>query len=136
MGRCRVREVLLHVPIAYRHAASSGGADAVAVEVRGGVNERARACAEAAIRAVLARHRHVAGQARVRVSGSACGGPGLVQVNLRVCGAPTRVQVPGYTVAAAVDAAASRLDRQVTRLTATWEDWPWPDPRRRPLGVP
>src|SRR5690606_40127453 len=75
-------------------------------------------------------------QARVRVSGSACGGPGLVQVNLRVCGAPARVQVPGYTVAAAVDAAASRLDRQVTRLTATWEDWPWPDPQRRPLGVP
>lgn len=126
----------MRVPIAYRHAASSGGVDVVAIEVRGGVSEPDRADAEAAIRAVLARHRHAAGQARVRVSGSTCGGPGLVQVNLRVCGAPARVQVPGPTVAAAVSSAASRLDRQVTRLTTAWEDWPWPDPQRRPLGIP
>src|SRR5690606_4972172 len=74
--------------------------------------------------------------ARVRVTGSVCGGPGLVQVNLRVCGAPARVQTPGRTVVAAISAAATRLHRQVNRLTTAWEPWPWPDPERRSLGVP
>ncbi|MBX6748641.1 MAG: sigma 54 modulation/S30EA ribosomal C-terminal domain-containing protein [Micromonosporaceae bacterium] len=116
--------------------ASSGGEAGLTVQVRGGVSTQERDSAEEMVRDVLARHRRVVADARVRVSGAACGGPGLVQVNLRVCGAPARVQVPGPTVAAAIATAASRLDRQITRLSTTWQAWPWPDPERRSLGLP
>jgi hypothetical protein len=114
---------------------SNGGAEPT-VEVRGGVSPQERDSAEERVRNVLARHRRVVADARVRVSGGACGGPGLVQVNLRVCGAPARVQVPGRTVAEAIATAASRLDRQIARLSTTWQPWPWPDPERCSLGLP
>jgi hypothetical protein len=111
----------------------------VAVELRAGgrlareVAERARE----AIGAVVAEHAASAGLARLRLAGTPCvGGPLLVQVNLRVCGAPARIQVAGPTVDAAIDAGRERLDRQIRRLSGAWEAWPWPDPRRRPLGIP
>jgi hypothetical protein len=89
------------------------------------------------IGAVLTHHGMTGDTVRVRLSGSACGGaPALVQVNLRVCGAPARVQVAGGTAAQAIAAAAARLERQIRRLTTRWQPWPWPDPERRPLGVP
>ncbi|MCP2328384.1 hypothetical protein HDA40_006891 [Hamadaea flava] len=107
------------------------------VRVDGSVSADERDCAEAMIGAVLAHHSGVIDDARLRVTGSPCaGGPGLVQVNLRVHGAPARVQVPGRTVVEAISAAAARLDRQVHRLATAWEQWPWPDPERRALGLP
>jgi Sigma 54 modulation/S30EA ribosomal protein C terminus len=108
----------------------------VHLDAGGAVGPAERDLAVSMIGAVLTRHAIGDGAARLRLSGGArCGGPGLAQVNLRVCGAPARVQVPGPTVAQAVTAAAHRLDRQIHRLTSTWEAWPWPDPQRRPLGV-
>jgi hypothetical protein len=89
------------------------------------------------ISAVLAHHTKAAAGTRLRLAGAACAsGPMLVQVNLRVCGAPARVQVAGRSAAAAIAAAAARLDRQIRRLSTAWEPWPWPDPERRVLGVP
>jgi hypothetical protein len=85
---------------------------------------------------VLARHRRVAGSARVRLGGSEGAAFGLVQVNLRVAGVPARIQSTGRTMDAAISSAAARLVRQITRLTTAWEDWPWPDPQRRLLAVP
>jgi hypothetical protein len=102
----------------------------------GEVSADERDCAQAMISAVLAHHQLSPDHARVRVS--ALRGPdgaGLVQVNLRICGAPARVQVPGPTVVGAIAAAAARLHRQIARLTTAWEQWPWPDPERRALGV-
>lgn len=124
------------MPVTLVPIASHDGGAGLTVEVRGGVSAQERDSAEEAVRDVLARHHRVVADARVRVSGAVCGGPGLVQVNLRVCGAPARVQVPGRTVAAAIATAAARLDRQITRLTTTWQAWPWPDPERRSLGMP
>jgi hypothetical protein len=110
---------------------------AVRLDVRGAVDPAERDLAVAMVGAVLTRHSIADSAVRVRLSsGARCGGPGLVQVNLRVCGAPARIQVPGPSVAQAVAAAAHRLDRQIHRLTSMWEAWPWPDPQRRPLGVP
>lgn len=115
----------------------SGSVTMSAVRVDGLVTGDERDCAEAMIGAVLTHHGATAGDARLRVTGGRCaGGPGLVQVNLRVHGAPARVQVPGRTIVEAIAAAAARLDRQVHRLATAWEQWPWPDPERRALGVP
>jgi hypothetical protein len=124
------------MPVTLVPVASSNGRAGLTVEVRGGVSPQERDSAEEMVRAVQARHRRVVADARVRVSGAVCGGPGLVQVNLRVCGAPARVQAPGPTVEAAIATAAARLDRQITRLSTTWQPWPWPDPERRSLGMP
>src|SRR5262245_33364937 len=112
-------------------------AAALDVRTRGVVGADVRDCAEAMIRAVLAHHQRVADAARLRLAGANCaGGPMLVQVNLRVCGAPARVQVAGRTPAQAVAAGTARLACQIRRLSATGQAWPWPDPQRRPLGVP
>ncbi|GAB3520773.1 hypothetical protein GCM10027575_48980 [Phytohabitans suffuscus] len=59
----------------------------------------------------------------------------LVQVNLRVNGAPARIQIAGRAARQAITVAASRLERQVARLTAAWQPWPWPDPDKRSLGT-
>jgi hypothetical protein len=93
--------------------------------------------AHEAIAAVIAAHRRSADAVRMRITAGNCpGGPALIQVNLRVCGAPARIQIAGRTTAAAIAAAASRLDRQIRRLSTVWEPWPWPDPTRRSLGMP
>jgi hypothetical protein len=60
----------------------------------------------------------------------------LVQVNLRVCGAPARIQIAGRTPAAAIAAAAVRLDLHLRRLNIVYEPWPWPDSSRHSLSVP
>jgi hypothetical protein len=107
------------------------------VRVRGLVGDEEREHARTVVGAVLADHGVPASAARVRLSGGNCGGgPLLVQANLRVCGAPARIQVPGRSPAAAIDAAADRLRRQLRRLTTAWEPWPWPDPQRRALAAP
>lgn len=121
------------VPVA---PAAPGGDRPPTVEVRGAVGEPERERAATMVAAVLARYPHPIGPARIRITGSSCGGPGLVQVNLRVGGGAARVQTPGPTVAAAIAAAAIRLQLQVDRLITAWRPWPWPDPQRRPLGVP
>lgn len=96
-----------------------------------------RDCAQAMISAVLARHRGAADYAHLRLSASAQpDGPVLAQVNLRVCGAPARIQVAGGSAAQAIAAAATRLERQIRRLSTVWEPWPWPDPERSPLASP
>ncbi|MEV0131808.1 sigma 54 modulation/S30EA ribosomal C-terminal domain-containing protein [Dactylosporangium sp. NPDC050688] len=108
------------------------------VELRshGPIGQDDRDGARAVVADVLARHGCVAG-ARVRLTaGHRSGGPMVVQVNLRVAGAPARIQVAGATPAAAVAAAAVRLDHQVQRLRTAWEPWPWPDPQRHPLAIP
>ena len=108
----------------------------VELRSRGPIGQDDRDGARAAVADVLARHGCVGG-ARVRLTaGHHSGGPMVVQVNLRVAGAPARIQVDGPTPAAAVAAAAVRLDHQVQRLRTTWEPWPWPDPQRRSLAVP
>jgi hypothetical protein len=107
---------------------------AVVVQAGSGVSDAEIECAEAMVGAVLARHRRAVGPARLRVSTSTSGA-GLIQVNLPVHGAPARIQVPAGTVIGAISAAAVRLDRQIRRLTTTWQPWPWPDPERAPLGV-
>jgi hypothetical protein len=109
----------------------------IELDTSGAVSDTERDRAEASISAVLTRRRGVADGARVRLSGSYCaGGPGLVQVNLRVCAAPARIQVAGPTMTIAIAAAASRLERQIDRLSTAWRPWPWPDPERRTLGLP
>lgn len=109
---------------------------ALRVDTRGVADPAERECA-ATVSRVLARHGIAGDEVRVRMNGSACAdGPALVQVNLRVHGVPARVQVPGPSPAAAVAAAGIRLDRQITRLTGTFEMWPWPDPQRRSLSAP
>jgi hypothetical protein len=106
------------------------------VQVRGPVAEQDIRFATQTVAEVLARHR-IADGARLRLVGSLCpGGPTLVQVNLRVSGARARVQVAGPSAGLAIGRAAGRLDRQIRRLTTAYEPWPWPDPERRPLGVP
>src|SRR5512139_385874 len=101
--------------------------DEVELRGRGPIGQDDRDGARAAIADVLARH-GCAGGARVRLTGGHHpGGPLVVQVNLRVAGAPARVQVDGPTPAAAIAAAAVRLDHQVQRLRTVWEPWPWPD---------
>jgi hypothetical protein len=113
-----------------------GGAPEGGVQVRGAVADEDVRFAERTVAEVLAGHR-IADGARVRLVGSLCaGGPTLVQVNLRVSGAPARVQVAGPSSRLAIGRAAGRLDRQIRRLTTAYEAWPWPDPERRPLGVP
>ncbi|MEV4511119.1 sigma 54 modulation/S30EA ribosomal C-terminal domain-containing protein [Dactylosporangium sp. NPDC049525] len=108
----------------------------VDVRSRGPIGHDERQCARAMVAAVVARH-HLAGGARVRLTGGHHpGGPLVVQVNLRVRGAPARIQVVGPNPAAAFSAAAVRLDRQVRRLSTAWEPWPWPDPERRALAIP
>jgi hypothetical protein len=52
----------------------------------------------------------------------------VVLVALGVAAGPSAVQ--------AIAAGASRLDQQLHQLTQCWQPWPWPDPQRRPLGVP
>jgi hypothetical protein len=105
--------------------------------LRATVSPEERADADAAISAVVAQHRRTVDHVRVRITAAASpGGPGLAQVNLRVRGAAARVQVAGPSVAAAIDTAASRLRRQINRMTVAWEPWPWPDPERRSLGMP
>lgn len=102
----------------------------------GRVDPADEAFARAAVGEVLAQRRLRDG-ARVRLTHGVCsGGPALVQVNLRVNGAPARVQVAGGSTAQAIEVAARRLRRQLHRLTTAYEPWPWPDPERRPLGVP
>ncbi|MEU7867225.1 sigma 54 modulation/S30EA ribosomal C-terminal domain-containing protein [Dactylosporangium sp. NPDC049140] len=101
-----------------------------------GLRPHERTAAEALFGALAVRHR-VGGALRVRLTGAAVpGGPMLVQANLRLFGAPARIQVAGRDPAEAIAAGAARLDRQVRRLSAAWEPWPWPDPERRPLAVP
>lgn len=103
----------------------------------GAVTDGERQEADAAISAVLDRHRRSVGHVRVRISGAKCaGGPGMVQVNLDVCGAPARIQVPGRTMSAAITNAERRLQRRLGQLTTMWQPWQWPDPQRRPLCVP
>jgi hypothetical protein len=107
------------------------------VRTRGAIDPAERDHAVATIGAVLTRYGIPGDGVRLRLSGSACaGGPALVQVNLRVCGAPVRVQVAGRSAVEAIATGAARLARQVRRLTATGEPWPWPDPERRTLGIP
>lgn len=109
---------------------------ALDMDVRGAVDDAERRRAAEAFVAVLARHDGAVADVRVRLSAAARPvRPALVQVNLRVCGAPARIQVPAASTAAAVAAGTDRLDRQIRRLTSGWEQWPWPDPQRRPLGV-
>lgn len=109
---------------------------ALDVSTRGVVGADERDYVYAMISVVLAHHRRAVDHVRVGLTGSnGVGGPALVQVNLRVCGAPARIQATGRTTAAAIAAAAARLQRQVRRLSGGWEPWPWPDPERRPLGV-
>jgi hypothetical protein len=106
--------------------ASTVSAAALDVRTRGALGADVRDCAEAMTCAVLARYSGVADTAGLRLAGANCaGGPILVQVNLRVCGAPARVQVAGHTPPQAVAAAAARLARQIRRLSATGEVWPW-----------
>lgn len=113
----------------------AAGTGALAVSVKGGVNGDERDCARAMISAVL--RKTATDHARIRISApDRANGPGLVQVNLRVHGAPARIQVAGPTVVLAISAAATRLRRQIKRLTTAWEPWPWPDPERRVLAVP
>lgn len=103
----------------------------------GGIGAAERDCAEAVLAAVLARHARAVDCAYARLSAtSGPGGSALAQVNLRVHGAPARIQVPAATPVAAIAAAATRLDRQVRRLTTAWEPWPWPDPERHALHLP
>jgi hypothetical protein len=107
-----------------------------AVDTRGRVGEGDRAALAAAVRAVLDRH-HQGGPVRLRLTGpSDPDGPVVVQINLSVRGRPARVEVPGPTADEAIQSAASRLNRQLTRLTGVWQVWPWPDPQRDPLGRP
>jgi hypothetical protein len=107
------------------------------VVTRGGIDDGDRGALAAAVKVVLERHDGVEGPVRMRLTGAPRpGGPGLVQINLTVAGRPTRIEVPGRTVAGAVHLAASRLCRQLDRLTGVWRVWPWPDPQRRPLGLP
>jgi hypothetical protein len=109
---------------------------AIELRVRGSVDAVGHAYAETRIAEVLNRHALRDG-AVVRLAGAACGrGPGLVQVNVRVYGAPARIQVPGPSLAAAVDTAAIRLDHQIRRLTTGENPRQWPDPQRRPLATP
>jgi hypothetical protein len=108
----------------------------VRISAQGCVDGAEAAYAVAAVCEVLAESRLRDG-ARVRLSGGVCaGGPALMQVNLRVNGAPARVQLAGATPTQTVDETAHRLRRQLRRLTTAYEPWPWPDPQRRPLGVP
>jgi hypothetical protein len=107
------------------------------VVTRGGVDDADRDSLAAAVRVVLDRHDGVDGPVRLRLTGAPCpGGPALVQINLTLVGRPARVEVPGRSVAGAIQVAASRLCRQLDRLTGAWQVWPWPDPHRRPLGLP
>jgi hypothetical protein len=93
--------------------------------------------ARSAVFDVLERHQLADDGARVRLSGAPCAdGPALLQVNLRVCGASARVQLAGRGLAATIAAGTARLDRQITRLTTTWQPRPWPDPERPALSVP
>jgi hypothetical protein len=108
----------------------------VRIDPRGQVAEADVQPATATVGAVLDQHRITDG-ARVRLVGAVCaGGPTLVQINLRVHGAPARVQVAGPSSTVAIGTAAARLHRQIRRLTTAYEPWHWPDPERRPLGVP
>ncbi|GAA3303058.1 MULTISPECIES: sigma 54 modulation/S30EA ribosomal C-terminal domain-containing protein [Dactylosporangium] len=101
-----------------------------------GLRPHERTAAEALFSALSTRHR-LDDDLRLRVTGAAApGGPMLVQANLRLFGAPARIQVAGRDPAEALAAGAARLDRQVRRLSTSWEPWPWPDPERRPLAVP
>ncbi|WP_433087921.1 hypothetical protein ACQP1P_18525 [Dactylosporangium sp. CA-052675] len=101
-----------------------------------GLRPHERTAAEALFGALATRHR-VDGDLRLRLTGAAVpGGPMLVQANLRLFGAPARIQVAGRDPAEAIATGATRLDRQVRRLSTRWEPWPWPDPERRPLAVP
>lgn len=109
---------------------------AVDLHTIGPISDEERDCARAMIGAVLAHHK-ITDKVRVRLSAAPCpGGPVFVQANLRVFGAPARIQVAGRSPAQAIAAAAARLQRQVRRLGTAWEPWPWPDPERRPLGLP
>ncbi|MER7007716.1 sigma 54 modulation/S30EA ribosomal C-terminal domain-containing protein [Dactylosporangium sp. NPDC000555] len=111
-------------------------AGTVEVLHRGAVQAEELESARAMFAAVAARHA-VTGGVRVRLTAAPCpGGPMIVQANLRVFGAPARIQVPGPSPATALAAGAVRLERQIRRLTTTWEPWPWPDPERRALAVP
>jgi hypothetical protein len=110
--------------------------DAVEVEVRGTLGSQIPPMASAMVSAVLTHHGMPVDGVRVRLAGSHCGGPLLVQVNLEVRGTAARVQVAGPTPSRAVAAARARLDAQLRRLVGPWEPWPWPDPDRRALSVP
>ncbi len=113
-----------------------GSASGVWVQTRGHVASTDAARAGDAVSDVLDRA-GVRDGARVRLVGAVCnGGPTVVQVNLRVNGAAARIQVAGPSSLVAIGRAADRLQRQVRRLTTAYELWPWPDPQRRPLGVP
>ncbi|GAA0897571.1 dormancy-associated translation inhibitor [Virgisporangium ochraceum] len=110
--------------------------NAVEIEVRGTLGSQIPPMASAMVSAVLTHHGVPVDGARVRLGGSHCGGPLLVQVNVEVRGTAARVQVAGPTPSRAVAAAGARLDAQLRRLVGRWEPWPWPDPDRRSLGVP
>lgn len=116
--------------------ATSAVATGVDIRPVGPVSDDDARQAAVAFAAVLACH-GLPGPLRLRLTAAACaGGPMLVQANLRVFGAPARIQVAGRDPVAAIAAGAERLDRQLRRLSTAWEPWPWPDPQRRPLGVP
>ncbi|MDQ7910421.1 sigma 54 modulation/S30EA ribosomal C-terminal domain-containing protein [Phytohabitans sp. ZYX-F-186] len=110
-----------------------GPAAGVDVRVRGRVAPGDLDRAAQAVGAVVSGYGLDLSAVRVRLSGAE---PALVQVNLRVAGAPARIQIPGHSVRSAIAAAATRLDRQIGRLTTAWQPWPWPDPERRTLGFP
>ncbi|WP_432969007.1 hypothetical protein [Dactylosporangium sp. CA-233914] len=101
-----------------------------------GVRPHEREVAEALFGALATRHR-LDGGLRLRLTAAAReGGPMVVQANLRLFGAPVRIQVAGRDAAEAIATGATRLDRQIRRLSTAWEPWPWPDPEHRPLAVP
>jgi hypothetical protein len=114
----------------------SRGGLGLEVATRGHADEAGGAALAAAVGAVLDRYDGV-DAVRLRLSGPPHpGGAALVQINLTVRGRPARIQVPGRTVDRAIASAASRLDRQLERLTGAWRVWPWPDPQRPALGRP
>lgn len=119
------------------HGALSTG-EAIDVRVRGGIDPEVVEAATAMVDAVLTSHSSTVDRVRIRLSGSTCGrGPLLVQVNMWLHDNPARIQVAGADTSAALTAGRDRLYRQLHRLHGGGaNNRPWPDPQRRPLGVP
>lgn len=80
-------------------------------------------------------HRGMTEGARVRLSMMYHDdGPVLVQVNLQVRDTPTRMQAVTGSVDE-LEAALTRLDRQIVRMWAPWRPRPWPDRTRRIMSA-
>lgn len=109
-----------------------GDAAAVVTTSRGPVAESEIERVTGAVQRLMLRHR-LTGTVPVRLTGSNCAGPMLVQANLTVAGTPMRVQtcVPGGgNIWPLVD----RLDRRIQWARGPRLPRPWPDPTRRLLA--